>query len=107
QQLSSLLTKCTKHMLHLLTNTNNDILNIPILDKLILQVSSSNIERCFNTNELLNQISIHHIKEWLSKIWKPLLTRDTILQNYRKTTNFTIISQLYHLYKIISSLTTP
>src|SRR6185312_8475555 len=105
QRLSSLLTKCTKHMLHLSTNTNNDILtnpqllNIPTLNKLILQVSSSNIERCFNTNELLNQISIHRIKEWLSKIWKPLLTRDTILQNYRKTINFTIISQLYHLYK--------
>src|SRR6185437_7973052 len=72
---------------------------LPIQNKLILQVSSSNIERCFNTNELLNQISIHRIKEWLFKIWKPLLTRDTILQNYRKTINFTIIFQLYHLYK--------
>src|SRR6185312_7712703 len=43
--------------------------------------------------------SIHRTKEWLSKIWKPSLTQNTILKNYRKTTNFTIISQLYHLYK--------
>jgi hypothetical protein len=92
-------------MLHLSINTNNDILtnpqllNIPTFNKLMLQTCSSNIERCFNNNILLNQISIHRIKEWLSKIWKPSLTQNTILKNYRKTTNFTIISQLYHLYK--------
>ena len=92
-------------MLHLSINTNNDILTNPqllntlTLNKLMLQTCSSNIERCFNTNKLLNQISIHRIKEWLSKIWKPSLTQNTILENHRKTTNFTIISQLYHLYK--------
>src|SRR6185437_6859416 len=105
QQLSSLLTRCTKHMLHLSINTNNDILtnpqllNTPTLNKLMLQTCSSNIERCFNSNILLNQISIHRTKEWLSKIWKPSLTQNTILKNHRKTTNFTIITQLYHLYK--------
>ena len=92
-------------MLHLSINTNNDILtnpqllNTPTLNKLMLQTCSSNIERCFNFNILLNQISIHRTKEWLSKIWKPSLTQNTILKNHRKTTNFTIISQLYHLYK--------
>jgi len=98
KQLSSLLTKCTKHMLHLSANTNNDILtnphllNIPTFNKLMLQVSSSNIERCFNTNTILNQISTHHVKEWLSKIWKPLLTQNTVIENCKKTSNFTIIS---------------
>jgi ribonuclease HI len=47
----------------------------------------------------LNQISIHRVKGWLSRIWRSSLTQNTILKNYRKTTNFTIISQLYHLYQ--------
>jgi hypothetical protein len=73
----------------------------------MLQVSSSNIERCFNTNTILNQISIHRVKEWLSKIWKPLLTQNTVIENCKKTSNFTIISQLAHLYKNNISLNNP
>src|SRR6266487_3635844 len=104
-QLSSTLTKNTKHILHLSTNTNNDILtnpqllNIPTLNKLLLLTNSSNINRCLNSNNLLTQITISRIKEWLTKTWQPALTKRAILANQRKTLNFTIINQLIPLYK--------
>src|SRR5205085_8161639 len=104
-QLSSILTKSTKHILHLSTNTNNDILtnpqllNILTLNKLLLLTNSSNINRCLNSNNLLTQITISHIKEWLTRIWQPTLTKKIILSNQRKTLNFTIINQLVPLYK--------
>ena len=104
-QLSSTLTKNTKHILHLSTNTNNDILtnpqllNIPTLNKLLLLTNSSNINRYLNSNKLLTQITLSHIKEWLIKIWQLTLTKKTILSNQRKTLNFTIINQLILLYK--------
>jgi len=92
-------------MLHLLINTNNDILtnpkllNIPTLNKLLLLTNSSNIDRCLNSNILLSQITLARIKEWLTKIWQPTLTKKIILSNQRKTLNFTIINQLIPIYK--------
>src|SRR5207253_2093128 len=91
--------------LHLSTNTNNDILtnpqllNIPTLNKILLLTNSSNINRCLNSNNLLTQITLSRIKEWLARIWQPTLTKKIILSNQRKTLNFTIINQLVPLYK--------
>lgn len=104
-QLSTKLTKSIKHMLHLPINTNNDILtnpkllNILILNKLLLLTNSSNIDRCLNSNTLLSQITLARIKEWLTKIWQPTLTKKVILSNQRKTLNFIIINQLIPIHK--------
>jgi hypothetical protein len=103
-QLSRLLTIQTKKLIHLSKNTNNIILtnpftfNLPSLEKLINTTSSSNTERTFNSSQLLKQIAIGRIKEWLFKNWQPNFTTQTLL-DYPNFNNNTIIFHLIQLAK--------
>ena len=68
-------------MLSLAKNTNNIVLtnpitfNLPTLNNLIKKTSAANIERIFNTNPILKNIGLTHIKSWLTKVWYPILPK--------------------------------
>ena len=104
-KLSRLLSIQTKKMLSLAKNTNNISLtnpltfNLPTLNNIIQKVSISNIERTFNTSPLLSNIGSARIKSWLSKIWSPKLTKETLLLHHRKIKNYTLLFHLTQLAK--------
>jgi hypothetical protein len=52
-----------------------------------------------NSTPILKQITLLRINEWLFKIWSPFLTKQCLEIHKRKTKNFTIITQLYEIYK--------
>ena len=92
-------------MLSLAKNTNNISLtnpltfNLPTLNNIIQKVSISNIKRTFNTSPLLSNIGTIRIKSWLSKIWFPKLTKETLLLHHRKIKNYTLLFYLTQLAK--------
>ena len=112
-KLSRLLSIQTKKMLSLAKNTNNISLtnpltfNLPTFTNIIQKVSVSNIERIFNTFPLLHNIGILRIKSWLSKIWFPKLTKETLLTHYRKTQNYTLLFHLSQLARNNITITLP
>jgi exonuclease III/ribonuclease HI len=102
-KLSTVITKQFKHILHLSSNTNNDILsnplllNLPTIKKLLIYTSCNIIEKTVNSSILLKQIFEYRIKEWLSKIWYPTISKEIIQQNKQKLSNFTCITHLLYI----------
>jgi len=100
---SRLFTIHTKKMLSLAKNTNNIILtnpltfNLPTFNNIIQKVSAANTERIFNTLPILKNIGIQRIKGWLTKIWSPQLSSNTLINHYRKMQNYTL---LFHLSQL-------
>jgi len=100
-------------MLSLAKNTNNISLtnpltfNLPTFTNIIQKVSISNTKHIFNISSLLHNIGILRIKSWLSKIWFPKLTKETLLTHYWKTQNYTLLFHLSQLARNNITISLP